>query len=153
MVGSENAHQQKVTMTPRKPASSLVKILEDTRPAIERGLRDAEVELTDLNDRRAELEALIARARSVLADEPKTPQRPAQRLTLHEAMERVLDEHHNQWMTVQELADAINEQQLYEKRDRTPVDPSQVHARANKYPTRFEKDGPRVRSVLRQSRK
>lgn len=134
----------------RKPAPSLVKVFEDTRPTIERALAEAEEELSELNQRRAELEALIARARSVLADDqrPATPA-PTQRLTLHEAMERVLDEHHNRWMTVHELADAINQQQLYEKRDRSPVEPSQIHARANKYPARFEKDGPRVRRTAR----
>lgn len=135
---------------PRKPAANLVKALEETRPAIERGLAEAEQELAELNERRAELEALISRARSVLADDgPRTAARPAERLTLHEAMEHVLDEHNNRWMTVHELAGAINDQQLYEKRDRSPVDPSQIHARANKYPTRFEKDGPRVRRASR----
>lgn len=136
---------------PRKPAPSLVKILEDTKPAIEHALVEAEKELSELKERCAELEALIARARSVLADDqrPAIPAPTSQRLTLHEAMERVLDEHHNRWMTVHELADVINQQWLYEKRDRSPVEPSQIHARANKYPARFEKDGSRVRRVTR----
>jgi hypothetical protein len=133
---------------PRKTAPSLVKVLEETRPAIESALAEAERELAELNERRAELEALIARARSVLADDQvQTPRAPGQRLTLHEAMEHVLDEQHNRWMTVHELADAINERKLYEKRDRSAIEPSQIHARANKYPGRFEKDGPRVRRI------
>jgi hypothetical protein len=133
---------------PRNPAPNLVKVLEETRPAIESALAEAEGELAELNERRAELEALIARARSVLADDrEQTPRAPGQRLTLHEAMERVLDEHPTRWMSVHELADAINQRKLYEKRDRSPVEPSQIHARANKYPARFEKDGPRVRRI------
>ncbi len=129
-----------------KAKSSLVKVLEETRPAIEVALGEAEQELAELNARRRELEGLIARARSVLNDAPPaTTPAPAQRLTLHEAMEQILDEHHNQWMTVHELADEINERGLYEKRDRSPVEPSQIHARANKYESRFEKDGPRIR--------
>jgi hypothetical protein len=43
-----------------------------------------------------------------------------------------MSEKHNRWMTVHEPADAINERKLYEKRDRSPVEPSQIHARANK---------------------
>ena len=133
---------------PRKTAPSLVKVLEDTRPAIESALAEAEQELVELNDRRAELEGLIARARSVLTDDQEpTHAAPAQRLTLHQAMELVLDDRHNRWMTVHELADAINQRKLYEKRDRSAVEPSQIHARANKYPSRFEKDGPRVRRI------
>jgi chromosome segregation ATPase len=137
---------------PRKTAPSLVKVLEETRPAIQSALAEAEQELAELNDRRTELEGLIARARSVLTDDQEqAPRTPAQRLTLHEAMEHVLDEQHNRWMTVHELADAINERKLYEKRDRSPVEPSQIHARANKYPGRFEKDGPRVRRIAAQT--
>jgi hypothetical protein len=137
---------------PRKTAPSLVKVLEETRPAIEGALAEAEQELAELNDRRAELEGLIARARSVLTgDQEPTRSAPAQRLTLHEAMEFVLDEQDNRWMTVHELADTINERALYEKRDRSAVEPSQIHARANKYPSRFEKDGPRVRRITGHS--
>ncbi len=33
----------------------------------------------------------------------------------------------------------------YEKRDGSLVDPSQIHARANKYQAMFEKDGRRLR--------
>jgi hypothetical protein len=133
---------------PRHPAPSLVKVLAETRPAMKRALAEAEKELAELDTRRAELADLIARARSVLREDRKlTPRAPAQRLTLHEAMECVLDEHPNQWMTVHDLADAINERKLYEKRDRLPVEPGQIQARANKYPSHFEKNGPRVRRI------
>lgn len=88
----------------------------------------------------------------VLADDQEAaPRAPSQRLTLHEAMELVLDEQCNRWMTVRELADTINDRAIYEKRDRSAVEPSQMHARPNKYPSRFEKDGPRVRRITGHS--
>jgi hypothetical protein len=139
-------------MPSKKTAPSLIKVLEETRPAIESGLREAERELAALNDRRAELEDLISRARLVVADKREsTLAHSSQRLTLHEAMELVLTEHHDRWMTVHELAEAINQRSLYEKRDRSAVEPSQIHARANKYPSRFEKDGPRIRRITRDA--
>jgi hypothetical protein len=62
-------------------------------------------------------------------------------------MRLLIRENRNDWTTVKELADEINERHLYEKRDGSPVDPSQIHARANKYPKMFEKDGRRLRLV------
>jgi hypothetical protein len=53
-------------------------------------------------------------------------------------------------MTVRNLADAINERGLYEKRDGSLVDPGQIHARANKYQAMFEKDGRRLRLTERR---
>lgn len=126
--------------------SDLRKALEQSRPAIEAGLLDAERELAELDSRRDELLRLISRARAALGEGvPLATQPQPERLTLHEAMELVLRENRNEWMTVRELADAINERNLYEKRDGSPVDPSQIHARANKYQAMFEKDGRRLR--------
>ncbi len=135
---------------PQKPTSRLIKLLEETRPAVQAALADAERELHELDQRRTELIDLINRARVALGEteppyaaDPAEP--PRERLTLHEAMQLVLNENDNRWMTVHELADEINSRSLYEKRDRTRVDPSQIHARTNKYRGMFEKDGPRVR--------
>jgi hypothetical protein len=126
--------------------SDLREVLEQNRPAIEAGLLDAERELADLDARREELLGLISRARAALGELPSAAIMPvAERLTLHEAMELVLRENENEWMTVRELADAINERGLYEKRDGSRVDPSQIHARANKYQHLFDKDGRRLR--------
>jgi hypothetical protein len=126
--------------------SDLREVLEQNRPAIEAGLLDAERELADLDARREELLGLISRARAALGELPSAAIKPAaERLTLHEAMELVLRENENEWMTVRELANAINERGLYEKRDGSLVDPSQIHARANKYQQLFEKDGRRLR--------
>jgi hypothetical protein len=126
--------------------SDLKKALEQNRPAIEAGLAEAERELAERDARREELLGLVSRARAALGEAPPAASKPcAERLTLHEAMELVLQENGNEWMTVRELADAINERGLYEKRDGSPVDPSQIHARANKYQAMFEKDGRRLR--------
>ena len=126
----------------------LNKALEESRPAIEAGLAEAERELAELNRRRQELEALLARARLILGDVASpSPEAVRKRLTLHEAMEQVLRDRGNSWTTVHDLAADVNARRLYEKRDGSPVDPSQIHARANKYPTWFEKDGSRVRLV------
>jgi hypothetical protein len=127
--------------------SDLRKVLEQHRPAIEAGLAQAERELAELDARRGELLSLIARARAALGETPPAARPAAERLTLHEAMALVLRENDNDWMTVRSLADAVNERGLYEKRDGSPVDPSQVHARANKYRGMFEKDGRRLRLI------
>lgn len=139
----------------RNKASKLIELLEESRPALEAALADAERELEELNQRRDELEAVIARARAALGAPGTQPDAiqhpppalshgggyaaPKARLTLHEAMALVLTENNNPWMSVQELANQINERSLYEKRDRSLVDPTQIHARASKYPTMFEK--------------
>jgi hypothetical protein len=133
---------------PTHPRADLSKILDDTRPAIEAGLAQAQLELAALDARRQELLALIARGHAALGEYvPAAAINAGDRLTLHQAMELVLDENNNRWMTVHELADTINARGLYEKRDRSQVEASQIHARANKYPGRFAKDGPRIRRV------
>jgi hypothetical protein len=111
----------------------LNKILEDSRPAIEAGLKDAQRELAALDERRHELQTLIARAQAALGEigpgginAYREPRRK-----LHEAMELVLGESPTHAMSVQELAQEINERRLYEKRDGSPVEPNQIHARAS----------------------
>jgi hypothetical protein len=123
----------------------LLDALEGNRSAIESGLQQAERELAEVIQRKDELEALIARARAALGETELTAASHAERRTLHEAIVQVLREHDNRWMTVRELADEINRRALYEKRDRSPVEPNQIHARAKNYSALFEKEGPRVR--------
>jgi hypothetical protein len=112
------------------------------RPA---GLQEAQRELDELNQRKNELEALIARAKAALGESGHAAASQAGRRTLHDAMAQVLREHGNRWMTVRELADEVNRRALYEKRDRSPVEPNQIHARAKNYSALFDKEGPRVR--------
>jgi hypothetical protein len=127
--------------------SKLESALEESRGVIEAGLVEAEEELAGLRERERELEGLIARAKAALGAELEPEPRPSEseRLTLHEAIARVLNENRNSWLTVRELADEVNRRQLYKKRDGSPVEPNQIHARAKNYTALFEKDGPRVR--------
>jgi septal ring factor EnvC (AmiA/AmiB activator) len=126
-------------------SKQLRQALEANRASIEAGLAEAEHELAALHERQRALEALIARAKAALGEEPE-PRRPqASRLTLHEAIARVLEENGNRWMTVRELADEVNRKGLYQKRDGSPVEANQIHARTKNYGSLFEKNGPEVR--------
>ncbi len=75
---------------------------------------------------------------------------PAGRLKLHEAMAVGLRQRGNAWTKISDLADMINAQHLYEKGDRSRVEPNQLHARANRptYQRMFEKNGPMIRLRL-----
>src|SRR5687768_9915467 len=119
----------------------LSEALAANRGEVEAALAEAETELEQLLARRDELERLIRRARAALGDE----RLPAGRLTLHDAMALVLHEQPAQQMTVRELAGEINRRGLYHRRDGSPLEASQVHARAKNYARLFDKD----RSVVR----
>jgi HB1, ASXL, restriction endonuclease HTH domain len=116
--------------------------LRQSRQMIEAAIDEARTELAALDDRRAELEGLIAQAEAVLGG----PRQPAAQppMTLHEALALILRENDNQPMTVRQLADAVNERGLYRKRDGSPVEVNQVHARTSNYEALFDKDGPVV---------
>src|SRR3954453_21677842 len=121
--------------------------LEASRPAIEAALTDAQAELEQINQRKNELEHLISRARAALGEPSvaEPPVAPPGRTTLHQALQIVLSENDNQRMTVRELADEVNDRRLYQKRDGSPIEPNQIHARAKSYASIFEKNGPRIR--------
>jgi len=122
--------------------------LASVRGELESGLAEAEAELAQLDERRAELTALITQARAALGIDAAIPvpsPDPAQRLTLHEALASVLREHGNASMRARELADEVNSRGLYRKRDGSPVEVNQVHARVKNYAQVFEKDGSRIR--------
>lgn len=69
------------------------------------------------------------------------------KLKLHEAMAVALRQRANAWTKISELTEMINAQGLYTKGSGTPVEPNQLHARANRptYQSMFEKDGPMIR--------
>lgn len=115
-----------------------------SQAAIKEGLVDARAELEAVRMREAELETLIARAEAALGI--ATGESPEEgRLTLHAALDEILRESNNRWMTVQELANEVNRRGTYRKKDGSAVEPSQVHARTKNYDRLFEKEGPRVR--------
>jgi hypothetical protein len=79
------------------------------------------------------------RVATVIAGDRDRPRR----LTLHSAMQQVLEEQGGDWMSAHELARIIHARGLYSRRDRDVIQPGQVRARAAKYPDLFEgtKDG------------
>jgi hypothetical protein len=115
-----------------------------SQTAITEGLADARAELERVRVREAELETLIARGEAALGIATGDADREG-RLTLHDALEQILRENDNRWMTVHELADEVNRRALYRKKDGSAVEPNQVHARTKNYHGLFEKEGPRVR--------
>lgn len=120
--------------------------LDEARPRLETALEQAESELAELDARRDELLDLIARAKAALGEDHSTvsgakdsPQ------TLHEALALILREHGNEPMTARELADEVTARGLYRKRDGSPVEINQVHARTKNYSTMFAKEDGRIR--------
>lgn len=135
--------------TRERPANKLRTAIESARPHLEAGLAAAEEELRLLEQRRAELLELIGRAQAALGGTAvRTTPRLTGRMTLHDAMAQVLYEGGNTWLTAREVADRINAERLYEKRDGGGADASHIHARAKQYRSMFEKDGARVRLRL-----
>jgi hypothetical protein len=117
----------------------LADVLAAKRPEIEEQLLLAEADLEECRRHCDELDAVIARARAALGNGPTEAMTPPSRLTLHEAMSQVLRANGNRPLRPRELAAAVNEQRLYRKRDDSPVDVNQIHARTNNYPHLFEK--------------
>jgi hypothetical protein len=127
-------------------SSHLEEALAMSQAAIETGLADARTELEELQARQAKLEGLIARAEAALGMADGEAERDGEgHMTLHAALEQILRENDNRWMTVRELSDEVNRRGLYRKRDGSPVDPNQVHARSKSYEDFFEKSASRVR--------
>jgi len=123
--------------------SEIDAFFEENRPQLERALASAEKELEDLDGRRLELVRQINRARTALGENENHVS--AKPLTLHEAIAVILKKSGNDWTHVKDLAQAVNEQGLYTKRDGSPVQSNQIHARTKNYTQLFEKEGPMVR--------
>jgi hypothetical protein len=68
-----------------------------------------------------------------------------ERLTLHEAMRRVLSTAPSQTMGAAELARTIERRGLYKMRDGRPVEQQQIHARVGHYRHMFERSGHGIR--------
>ncbi|HEY7208233.1 MAG TPA: hypothetical protein VH416_08320 [Gaiellaceae bacterium] len=119
--------------------------LEGARAQLEAGLAEAEEELAELDARRTELLLLIARANAALGVTPASATPSGRGLTLHAALAEVLRAGGNDWLTARELADEVNGLGLYRKRDGSPVEANEVHARTKNYTDLFEKDGSRIR--------
>lgn len=118
----------------------LAEALDRNAAEVEAGLNEARHERDLLRLRDRELTELIERAETLLGHRQADRNR-----TLHEAMTLVLKERGNQWMHTRDIADEVNRHQLYRKRDGSPVETNQIHARSKNYEHLFEKDGPLVR--------
>ena len=121
---------------------ALRQALTPDRSAVKAALADAERRLVKLRAEEAELEQLIARARKELGikgDQGKGV--PVGRVTLHEAMAHVLREHGGEGMRAREIAVAVMDGGLYRKKDGSTLEPNQIHARVNRYPDLFTKNG------------
>lgn len=110
---------------------------------IRSALADARSELTALDERRSELLTLISQGEAALGE--ARPPSAAAAMTLHDALVQILRENSNVPMTARALANAVTDRGLYRKKDGSPVEINQIHARTNNYHDLFEKDGPLIR--------
>jgi hypothetical protein len=123
----------------RDDGDQLRSALEGSRGAIEAGIASAQTELDDLRERSRQLEDLISRARAALGESS------LKQLTLHDALAVVLRGNGNRLTSAKELSSEVTRRGLYSKRDGTPLEVNQVHARTNNYPHLFEKQDGLIR--------
>lgn len=67
-------------------------------------------------------------------------------MTLHAAIEELL-RRHGRPMTAAEIADKLNQNKWYQKRDRSPIQASQIRSRVRKYLHLFNSSGSTVSLV------
>jgi hypothetical protein len=68
-------------------------------------------------------------------------------MTLHEAIIKHVKEV-GKGLTSSEIAEAINKNGTYEKKDKSQITSSQIHARVNKYPYLFSIDKSKDRHII-----
>ena len=129
-------------------ANQLEQVLTEAKSQIGGALASARAELDDLNVRRRYLEALIAQAELLQASPGESARTESTYMTLHEAIAIILREQGNRWMTARELADCVNDHGLYHKKDGSPVETNQIHARTKNYDRMFEKHDSKIRLLL-----
>ena len=130
--------------------SEVLKRLRDQhRTEVERGIVEAETELSALDARRDELLELIASARAWLGEEAPAVAAVTESdtadpvYTLHEAMEVILRQH-PEGLKAPELAAEVERRGMYKRRDGDPPGPHQVHARVHNYPQLFRRETGRI---------
>ncbi|MDI9365425.1 MAG: HTH domain-containing protein [Flavobacterium sp.] len=67
-------------------------------------------------------------------------------MTLHEAIEKVLLQKEHP-MTTQQIADELNENNWYQKKDGSKITAFQIHGRTKNYATIFNRNGSTVSLV------
>ena len=73
-------------------------------------------------------------------------------MTLHEAIEKLLRQN-NRTMTTQEIADELNKNGWYQKKDGSEIQAFQIHGRTRNYPSIFDRDGSTVFLVGQANKK
>lgn len=73
-------------------------------------------------------------------------------MTLHEAIEKLLRQN-NRAMTTQEIADELNKNGWYQKKDGSEIQAFQIHGRTRNYPSIFNRDGSTVFLVEQANKK
>lgn len=119
-------------------------VVTEHRAEIEAGLVLARNERDRASAKFREAENLVAfmeHALSLAEGSEAAPAEPPEKLTLHEAMRRVLTTAPERMMRASELTAAINRQRLYRMQDGRPVEQQQVHARVGHYPQLFGREG------------
>lgn len=120
----------------------LREVLDGRRDELREGIALAEAEMRELRASIAELEDLVRRARAALGDLDPTSGAGAggRQMTLHDAMVKVLRDRGNPGVSPADIANAVNAEKLYVKRDGEGLQGAgQVHARVSNYPDRFYK--------------
>lgn len=74
-----------------------------------------------------------------------------QNMTLHEAIKKLLKEF-GRPMTTKEIADELNKNKWYQKKDKSLIGPFQIHGRTNNYPQLFDRDGSTVLLLNHQNK-
>lgn len=70
-------------------------------------------------------------------------------MTLHEAIIKLLKQF-NRPMSTTEIANELNENKWYLKKDKSEITAFQIHGRTKNYPQFFVRDGSMVRLVSKQ---
>ena len=131
------------------PIKELDAVIAEENERVATVLTRLEEELSACRAHCSELERAIARARGRLDPSADSQPRGPARVTLHEAMGRLLEEAGPEGLSGPELLHAINDRGLYRQRDGGPVTINQIHARAQNYAELFDKR--KGRFVLRHA--
>lgn len=130
--------------------NALAQLVRQHRLQIEADLAEACLLLDQSASALAEAEQEVATLKAILATSAPTSARPtdrSQRMTLHEAMRKVLQSAPDRRMLAADLATAIDRRGLYKMRDGRPVEAQQIHARVGNYGHMFERDAQGIRLV------
>lgn len=105
----------------------------------------ATADLAEAERRVSTFETLLGYAVSVNEESE-----PAEKVTLHAAMRKVLEDSPAGMLRAGDLAAEIERRNLYRMRDGRPVEAQQIHARVGHYPSDFTKEGTFIKLVTQR---